>query len=172
MSLVFQPRDNAPNNFMHTTTTLCNNASIIDTYIMQPMLRSVGEDYWPTEQNTTFAGTFSPTRASITWSGNYFGGFQSISYGVPSKEDLPQGYFNLRFEGEIDKRRSDRLVPRPDDPETMTDDRYVGGPDWVEVLDREENIPTKRLYYTNDAVVMGSGSLWVIVALAMALFAL
>ena len=133
---------------MQVTTTLCNNASIVDTFIMQPWTYQSAVRDWPTEQNTTFRGTFSDRRASIIWSGNYWAGFNSINYGVPGNKDgYPQGYFNLRFDGEIDTFNSDRLVARQDTGDTLLRSG-IGGPDWVDTQgDREDNLPLKRVYY-------------------------
>jgi hypothetical protein len=159
MSTTFSHNDNSANNWMYVTTTLCNNASVVDEYKMQPWTYGEAVRDWPTEQNTTFRGTFSDQRASVVWSGNYWAGFNSINYGVPfNKDGYPQGHFSVRFDGVIDAFNSDRLVPRPNSTDFATR-LAVGGPDWVDTQgDREDNLPIRRLYYGAAAVTRGS--LW------------
>lgn len=162
--MTFQPSDNQDNNFIYATTTLCNNNSIIDEFQMLPQTWKLASQDWDTTENTTFRGSFSDRSASISWGGNYWAGFRSIDYnrasGVPfNKDGYPQGIWNLRFEGEIDQSKSDRLVARVDDPSTTMDNSRVGGPDWVAVLDREDNVPVKRVYYSTGTVHAQQGPL-------------
>jgi hypothetical protein len=159
LTMSFQPGDNSNDNWMRPTTTLCNNASVIDQFIMQPWPYSGASKDWPTTQNTTFRGTFSDRAASITWGGNYWAGFNSISYGVPgSKSGYPQGYFSLKFEGLIDERVSDRLVPRVAESAAT---QNIGGPDWVAVHDRDDNLPNKTISYSAASLSVSGGLWWV-----------
>jgi hypothetical protein len=136
---------------MQITTFLCNNETTVDTFTMQPWTYSSAVEDWPTKQNTTFSGTFSDKDASITWSGNFWAGFNSIDYGVPSsKSGYPQGYFRVAFNGKIDASESDELVARAEDPEYYESD---GGPTWNMKLDRSQNEPDKYIYYTNGAMI-------------------
>jgi hypothetical protein len=124
---------------------------------MQPWTWDDAVRDWPTEQNTTFRGTFSDRRASVTWSGNYWAGFNSIDYGVPgSKDGYPQGHFSVRFDGVIDEANSDRLVSRTSNPGSSST-LGIGGPDWVDTQgDRETNVPDRRIYYGTAAIARGS----------------
>jgi hypothetical protein len=133
---------------MKITTLLCNNQTTVDTLNMQPWTYSSAVQDWPTTQNTTFRGTFSDSEASITWSGNYWAGFNSIDYGVPfEKTGYPQGYFKVTFDGKLDASESDQLLARTEDESGYYGS--VGAPMWNKKLDRSQNEPDKNIYYTN-----------------------
>lgn len=146
---------------MQMTTLLCNNQTTVDTLSMQPWPYASAIQDWPTTQNTTFSGSFSDSQASITWSGNYWGGFNSIDYGVPSrKSGYPQGYFKIAFNGKVDPAESDQLTARTEDLSGYY--QSAGDPDWIEKYDRNMNEPQVDYVYTNGvARLPAGGALWI-----------